>query len=122
MSPNTTLPRPEGHIYLFYSPTSPPNWGIAPFAIHVFVYRNVHVALEVLLEVAGAIKAQRSERGIGDLLTGHLFFRGNSDVTQRLLPTHLRAPWSQPPPRERFSVADPPMVNGSRRESAFCVF
>ena len=110
MSPNTTLPRPEGHIYLSYSPTSPPNWGIASYYIHVFVYRNIHVALEVLLEVAGAIKAQRSERVIGDLLTGHLLFRGNSDVTQRLLPTHLRAPWSQPPPRERFSVADPPMV------------
>jgi len=110
MSPNTNVPRPEGHIYLSYSPTSPPNWGIASYDVHVFVYRNVHAALEVLLEVAKAIKVQRSERGIGDLLAGHLLFRGNSDVTQRLLPTHLRAPWSQPPPRERFSVADPPIV------------
>jgi hypothetical protein len=111
MSPNITVPRPEGHIYFSYSPISPPNWEIASYDIHVFVYRNVHIALEVLLEVAGAIKAQRSERGTGDLLTGHLLFRGNSDVTQRLLPNHLRAPWSQPPSRERFSVAAPPMVN-----------
>ena len=107
---NATVPPPEGHIYFSYSPTSPPNWGIAPYDIHVFVYPNIGVALEVLLEVAGAIKAQRSDRSTGDLLTGHLLFRGNSDVTQRLLPTRLRGPWSQPPPRERFSVADPPMV------------
>jgi hypothetical protein len=110
MPPNATVPLPEGHIYFSYSPTSPPTWGIASYDIHVFVYPNIGVALEVLLEVAGAIKAQRSDRGTGDLLTGHLLFRGNSDVTQRLLPTHLRGPWSQPPPRERFSVADPPMV------------
>jgi len=111
MQPNTTVPLPEGHIYVSYSPTSPPNWGIASYDIHVFVYSNVADALEVLLEVAGAIKAQRSDRGKGNLLSGHLLFRGNSDVTQRLLPTYLRGPWRQPPPRERFSVADPPMVN-----------
>ena len=110
MPPNATVPLPEGHIYFSYSPTSPPNWGIASYDIHVFVYPNIGVALEVLLEIAGAIKAQRSDRGTGDLLTGHLLFRGNFDVTQRLLPTHLRGPWRQPPPRERFSVADPPMV------------
>ena len=109
MLPSTALPRPEGHIYFSYSPTSPPNWGIASSDIHIFVYPNIRVALEVLLEVANAIQAQQSHRGAG-FLTGHLLFRGNSDVTQRLLPTHLRGPWSQPPPRERFSVADPPMV------------
>ena len=109
MRPSTALPGPEGHIYFSYSPTSPPNWGIASSDIHIFVYPNIRVALEVLLEVANAVQAQQSHRGAG-FLTGHLLFRGNSDVTQRLLPTHLRGPWSQPPPRERFSVADPPMV------------
>ena len=106
---STTLPRPEGHIYFSYSPTSPPNWGIASFDIHIFVYPSIRVALEVLLEVANAIRAQQSQHGTG-LLTAHLLFRGNSDVTQRLLPTRLRGPWRQPAPRERFSVATPPMV------------
>jgi hypothetical protein len=32
MPPNITIPRPEGHIYFSYSPTSPPNWGIASVA------------------------------------------------------------------------------------------
>ena len=109
MRPSTALPPPEGHIYFSYSPTSPPNWGIASSDIHIFVYPNIRVALEVLLEVANAIQAQQSHRGPG-FLTGNLLFRGNSDVTQRLLPTHLRGLWSQPSPRERFSVADPPMV------------
>jgi hypothetical protein len=110
MPPNTTVPLPEGHIHFSYSPTSPPNWGIASYDVHVFVYSNIANALEVLLEVAGAMKAQRSDRGTKNLLTGDLLFRGNSDVTQRLLPTQLRGRWRQPPPRERFSVADPPMV------------
>jgi hypothetical protein len=109
MATSTALPRPEGHIYFSYSPMSPPNWGIAAFDMHVFVYPNIRVALEVLRRVTDAIQAQQSHRGSG-LLTGHLLFRGNSDVTQRLLPTRLRGPWRQPAPRERFSVAAPPMV------------
>jgi hypothetical protein len=110
MPPSTKLPRPEGHIYFSYSPISPPNWGIAPFNLHVFVYSDIRIALEVLHQVATTIQAQRLERGSAGLFTGHLLFRGNSEVTRRLVPSHLRGPWSQPPPRERFSVADPPMV------------
>jgi hypothetical protein len=110
MPPDTKLPKPEGHIYVAYSPVSPPSWGIASYFMHLFVYSNVRVALEVLLEVAGVVQAQRLDRGTGNLLTEHLLFRGNSDVTQRLLPTRLRGPWRQPAPRERFSVAAPPTV------------
>jgi hypothetical protein len=110
MPPYTTLPRPEGHIYFSYSPISPPNWGIAPFETHLFAYSNIRVALQVLLEVVTTIQAQRLERGSAELFTGDLLFRGNSDVTQRLLPTRLRGPWRQPAPRERFSVTAPPMV------------
>lgn len=110
MPPYTTLPRPEGHIYFSYSPMSPPNWGIVPFEIHVFVYPNVHVALQALLQAATTIQAQRLERGSAELLNEHLFFRGHSEVTQRLLPTRLRGPWRQPAARERFSVGAPPKV------------
>jgi hypothetical protein len=110
MPPYTTLPRPEGHIYFSYSPMSPPNWGIVPFDIHVFVYPNVHVALQALLQAATTIQAQRLERGSAELLTGYLFFRGHSEVTQRLLPTRLRGPWREPATRERFSVGAPPKV------------
>jgi hypothetical protein len=45
-----------------------------------------------------------------NFLAGSLLFRGNSEVTQRLLPTRLRGPWRQLVPRERFSVTAPPMV------------
>jgi hypothetical protein len=110
MEPSAALPRPEGHIYFSYSSISPPNWGIVPFDVHVFVYSNIRVALEVLLQIATSIQAQRLEARSGELFTGQLLFRGNSEVTQRLLPTRLRGPWRQPGPRERFSVAAPPMV------------
>jgi hypothetical protein len=110
MPTHTTLPRPEGHIYVSYSPISPPNWGIAPFETHIFVYSNIRIALQVLREVANAIQAQRLERGSAEPFAGDLLFRGNSEVTQRLLPSRLRGPWRQPAPRERFSVAAPPMV------------
>ncbi len=110
MPTDTTLPRPEGHIYFSYSTTSPPNWGIAPFEAHVLVYSNIRAALQVLLEVASMIRQQRLERGSSELFGGELVFRGNSEATQRLLPTRLRGPWRQPVPRERFSVTAPPMV------------
>jgi hypothetical protein len=110
MPPSTKLPRPEGHIYFSYSPISPPNWGIAPFDVHVFVYSDIRIALEVIHQVATTIQAQRLERGSAGLFTGHLLFRGNSEVTQRLLPTRLRGPSRQPATRERFTVANPPTV------------
>ena len=108
--PPTTLPRPEGHIYLSYSPISPPNWGIAPVDVHQFVYSNIYVAIEVLLQVAANIQAQQLEQGSAELFARHLLFRGHSEVTQRLLPTRLRGPWRQPALRKRFSVAAPPLV------------
>lgn len=110
MSPYTTMPKPEGHIYFSYNPMSPPNWGIVPFEIHVFVYANVRVALQALVQAATTIQAQRVERGSAELLSDHLLFRGHSEVTQRLLPTRLRGPWCPPAARQRFSVAAPPKI------------
>ena len=37
MAPYTTMPRSEGHIYFSHNPISPPNWGIVPSEIHIFV-------------------------------------------------------------------------------------
>jgi hypothetical protein len=104
MPPYTTLPTPEGLINISYSPMSPPNWGIVAAQFHVFVYSNVRIALQALLQAATTIQAQRLERGAAELLGEHLLFRGNADVTHRLLPTRLRGPWRQPHPRERFGI------------------
>src|SRR5216684_2071124 len=93
---------------------SPPNWGIAPCEIHVFVYPDVHLALKALLQGATTIQAQRLERGSAELLNEHLFFRGQSEVTQRLLPTRLRGPWRQPAARQRFSAGAPLKVKFRR--------
>jgi len=110
----TKLPRPEGHIYFNYSPMSPPNWGMASFHNHIFVYRDVKLAMQALLQAATTIQAQRLEAGTASLLTDHLYFRGQSEITQRLLPTRLRGRRGQPIPRKRFRVDDPPkiMFNG----------
>jgi hypothetical protein len=104
LPPYTKLPKPEGFINFSYSPMSPPNWGIAPFEIHVFVYSNVRIALQALLQAATTIQAQRLERGSAQLFNDHLFFRGQADVTHRILPTRLRGPWHEPPARQRFST------------------
>lgn len=110
MPPYTKLPTPEGHLNFSYGPLSPPNWGIVPFEIEVSVYANVRVALQALLQAATTIQAQRLERGLAELFDEHIFFRGHSDVTHRILPTRLRGLWQQPAARERFSVAAPPTV------------
>lgn len=111
MPPYTKLPTPVGHINFSYSPMSPPSWGLVPFNTKIFVYSDVHVALKALLQAATTIQAQRLERGAAELFNNHLFFRGHSDVTHRILPTRLRGPWHQSEPRQRFSVAAPPTVN-----------
>jgi hypothetical protein len=110
MPPHTKLPTPVGHIQVHYDPMSPPNWGIVPFAIDVFVYQNVRVALQALLRAATTIHAQRLEEGTAELLTNNLLFRGQSEVTQRILPTRLRGPRRSPDVRKRFNVAAPPSV------------
>lgn len=110
MPPYTKLPRPEGHIYFSYSPMSPPNWDIAGSEFHIFVYRDVKLALQALLQATTTIQAQRLEAGTASLFSDHLYFRGQSEITQRLLPTRLRGPRREPMPRQRFRVDDPPKI------------
>lgn len=110
MPPYTILPRPEGHIYFSYSPMSPPNWGIVGFNTHIFVYRDVKLALQAMLQATTTIQAQRLEAGTANLFSDHLYFRGQSEITQRLLPTRLRGPRRELTPRKRFRVDDPPKI------------
>jgi FRG domain len=110
MPPYTTLPRPEGHIYFDYSPISPANWDIVGSNIHIFVYRNVQLALQAMLQATTTIQAQRLEAGTASLYTDHLYFRGQPEVTWRLLPTRLRGRRREPMPRKRFRVDDPPKI------------
>ncbi len=115
------LPLPEGHIYFSYSPTSPPNWGIASYDIHVFVYPNIGVALEVLLEIAGAIKAQRSDRGTGVPYWTSPFqrkFRRYAAITTNPFTGSM----ASATPARTFQRGRSADGQGSRRESAFCVF
>src|SRR5216684_4667323 len=101
MPPYTTLPRPEGNINFSYSPISPPNWDIAGSQFHVMVYRDVKLALQAMLQATTTIHAQKLEAGTASLFSDHLYFRGQSEVTDRLVPTRLRAPRREPMPRTR---------------------
>jgi len=110
LPPYTKLPRPAGFIEYSYNPMSPPNWGIAASDFHVLVYPSVRIALQALLQATTTIQAQRLEEGTAVLLGGHLLFRGHSDVTQRLIPTRLRARWKEPAERERIPIGSPRTV------------
>lgn len=110
MPPYTKLPRPEGHIYFDYSPMSPANWDIVDSNTHIFVYRDVKLALQAMLQATTTIQAQRLEAGTASLFTDHLYFRGQPEVTWRLLPSRLRGPRREPMPRKRFRVDDPPKI------------
>lgn len=122
MPPYTKLPRPEGQIYFSYNPMSPPNWDIVPFETHVFVYASIGVALQALLQAATTIQAQRLECGAAQLLSDHLHFRGQADVTHRLLPTRLRGLAHPTAVRQRQSVAAPPKVTFHGVEFPSAVF
>ena len=122
MPPYTKLPRPEGQIYFSYDPMSPPNWDIVPFETKVPVYANIRIALQALMQAATTIQAQRLERGAVQLLSDHLLFRGQADVTYRLLPTRLRGPAHPPALRQRQSVAAPHKVTFNGVEFPSAVF
>ena len=108
MPPQTRLPRPEGNINFSYSPMSPPNWGIVASNIQIFVYRDVKTALRAMLQATTTIQAQRLEAGTSCLFNDYLYFRGQSDITQRLLPTRLRGLRREPMRRKRFRVDEGP--------------
>ena len=104
--PYTKLPRPEGHLEFSYSPMSPMNWNLVPFNVHIFVYRDVRLALKALLQAATTLQAQRLEQGTAALFSDHIYFRGHTDITHRLMPTRLRGPHRDPEPRQRFAVGN----------------
>lgn len=110
MPPHTKMPRPEGHVCFSYSPMSPPNWDIVPAQLHTFVYRDVNLALQAMLQAATTLHARRIENGTASLFTDNLYFRGQSDITHRLLPTRLRGPRREPSVRKRYRVDAPPTI------------
>jgi len=95
---------------------SPPNWGIVGSNYHYFVYHDVRLALKAMLQATTTIQAQRLEAGTASLFSDHLHFRGQSEITQRLLPTRLRGHRRQPMPRQRFRVDDPPKITFGGQE------
>lgn len=110
MIPYTDLPRPEGHIYYNYSPMSPPNFGIVPSSFHVFVYRDIKIALQALMQAATTIKAQCLRHGDINLFSDDLYYRGQMEITDRLLPTRLRGQ-KREEPRQRFSLTNSAKVS-----------
>ena len=114
MPPETKLPRPAGHVNLSYSPMSPFNWGIVAPQFHVFVYPDVRVALQALLQSATRLHAERLANGTARLFSDHIFYRGQSNIAHRLLPSRLRGTEPPAPPPQRFRVDAPPtiMFNG----------
>jgi hypothetical protein len=83
--------------------------------LHTFVYRDVGVALQALLQAATIIQARRLEEGTANLFSEHLYFRGQHDITHRLLPSRLRGPQHEPMLRQRFSV-DTALLDNDQRE------
>lgn len=116
MVPYAKLPRPAGHLQFPYSPLSPANFGIVAAQIHVFVYPTVQVALQALTLATTTIHAQRLQKGTARLLSEHLLYRGQAEVSQRILPTRLRGPWSPPVSRQRYAVPAPPPGEQDARE------
>lgn len=106
MPPFTQLPRPQGHIKISYSPMSPMNWGLAPFNVHYFVYRDVREAMQAMLQAVTTIHAQRLEAQTASLFDEYIHYRGQADVTHRLLPTRLRGKSREQPPRQRYAVPE----------------
>jgi hypothetical protein len=106
MSLKTKLPDPVGIIQFGYNPMSPPLWGMASAHVHTYVYPDVKVALKALLQGATTIKAQQLEAGTATVFSDDLYFRGQTEVTHRLLPSRLRGPKAEAIPRQRFAASD----------------
>jgi hypothetical protein len=106
MPPYTTLPLPVGTLKVSYNPLSPANWGIVWADIEILVYANVRVALQALLQSATTIHAQRLEKGAAALMSDHIYYRGHTDLTHRLLPTRLRPAHHTREEWQRWSLLD----------------
>ena len=89
---------------------------MVPFELHFYVYRDVKVALQALLQSAATIQAQNLEAGKASLFTDNIYFRGHTDVTHRLLPTRLRTVSTESGPRQRFAVPGGPPGQDPREE------
>jgi hypothetical protein len=77
-----------GTIDVMFNPMSPVTWGIVHFDLNVSVYKNVVDALIALKRsFRDSRRAQPHEESGG---FSSLFFRGQPDVSFRLLPTRLR--------------------------------
>ena len=104
-------PRPEGFVQLSYDPTSPFQWGLAPLNYHVYVYRDVAAALSAIDHWVDRIWKKR-EAEAGTARAGvplKILYRGQSEISLRLLPTLLRGPGPVPvPERPRYRVESQP--------------
>lgn len=108
---NAGPPQPEGAVYFSYNPMSPPLYDLVPFNVHVYVYRDVTVAMRAMQYWVERIwakqAAQDTQRLAGLPFQERLFFRGQPEITQRLLPTRLRGPKAGAARRQRFSYDTP---------------
>jgi hypothetical protein len=108
-SPDRNRPRPEGHVHFHYNPMSPAQYGLVPHNVHVFVYPRAELALEALSYWVEKIWAKRASLGRSAASPFPIFFRGQSDISGRLLPTLLRGEGPAPPQpeRPRYATVDP---------------
>lgn len=104
MSP---APRPAGTLFLKYSPMSPPAFNLVAFRMHVYVYASATDAVAALLYWNDRIKQKRFDEGSAIMTGDSTFFRGQTEITHRLLPTRLRERNVGAPPRMRHWI-DPP--------------
>lgn len=108
MPPYTKLPDADGRVMVHYGMMSPPNWGIVAATFDVAVYPNVKTAVRAMVQALTTIHAQHLEEGSAKLLHDHLFYRGQSNIENRLLPSLLRGPKHPRSPRQRYGIDGPP--------------
>lgn len=108
-SPDRNRPRPAGHVQFSYSPVSPMQYSLVPLGVDVLVYPRVELALEALSYWVEKIWAKRASSGRSAAPPFPIFFRGQSDIGARLLPTLLRGQGPAPPQpeRPRYATVDP---------------
>lgn len=83
-------------------------YDLVPLAVDVLVYPQVELALDALSYWVEKIWAKRASSGRSAEPLFPIFFRGQSDIGARLLPTLMRGqrPAPTPPERPRYATVD----------------
>lgn len=90
-----------------YNPMSPAQWGLVPLSVHTYVYRDITAAIAALDYWVQRIWSKRASDGEAPPteLPFRILYRGESDISTRLLPSLLSGPRPKPDQPERYRYA-----------------